>query len=69
MTITRKQREALYRVFLRKYPYAGELRPLDQFGLYRQFRRGAISAIGGDCIMIQTAGIWLGIERDGYTHS
>lgn len=24
---------------------------------------------GYDCIMIQYAGMWLGIERDGYTHS
>ena len=23
----------------------------------------------GDCIMIEAGGMWLGIERDGYTHS
>lgn len=69
MKLSRQQRESLHRVFLRKYPYAAELRPLDQFGLYRRFRRGAISAIGGDCVMVELAGVWLGIERDGYTHS
>lgn len=34
---------------------------------YRTFRRTVQP--GPDCIMVPFAGMWLGIERDGYTHS
>jgi len=35
---------------------------------YREFRRGAQP--GPDkCVMINFAGMWLGLETDGYTHS
>lgn len=34
---------------------------------YRQFRKTA--AHGFDCLMIAWAGMWIGIEKDGYTHS
>ncbi len=34
---------------------------------YLQFRRTVKQ--GWDCLMVQWAGIWIGIERDGYTHS
>jgi len=33
------------------------------------FRRTVQIAIGGDCIMVPWAGMWLGIETDGYCHS
>jgi hypothetical protein len=69
MTLTREQRKAIHRVFLRKYPYINELRPEDRRGLYRRFRRQAVPGIGGDYVMIPFANMWLGIERDGYTHS
>ena len=69
MKLTREQRVALHRVFLRKYPRINELRKSDARALYRQFRREAVSAIGGECVMIPFAGMWLGIEKDGYTHS
>jgi hypothetical protein len=36
---------------------------------YRQFRRTVIPCYGDTCIMVPWAGMWLGIERDGYTHS
>jgi hypothetical protein len=69
MLLTKEQRKAIHRVFLRKYPFINELRAEDQRGLYRRFRRQAISAIGGECVMIPYANMWLGIEKDGYTHS
>lgn len=58
MTITtRAQREALKRIWLRG---ADER-------TYRELRKSVFG--GSDYIMLQWAGMWLGIERDGYTHS
>ena len=54
---TRKQREALLRIHRR----GADGRT------YREIRRAVLP--GHDCIMLQWAGMWLGIERDGYTHS
>lgn len=34
---------------------------------YLQFRR--LVSYGWDCLMVPWAGMWLGIEKDGYTHS
>lgn len=37
---------------------------------YRQVRRTVQPTFFCDnCIMVRYAGMWLGIERDGYTHS
>src|SRR4051812_124576 len=36
---------------------------------YRRFRSRVIPYTGGECVMVPHAGMWLGIERDGYTHS
>lgn len=36
---------------------------------YLQFRRLAYAAVVIDCVMVPWCGMWLGIERDGYTHS
>lgn len=36
---------------------------------YRRFRKGVQPYFGDTCIMIAYAGMWLGIEQDGYTHS
>lgn len=69
LTLTRAQRVALHRVFLRKYPRINELRPDDRRALYRRFRRQAVPELCGPAIMIPFAGMWLGIERDGHTHS
>jgi hypothetical protein len=55
--ITRKQREALRRIWAR----GADDRT------YRQIRRDVVQ--GHDCLMLEWAGMWLGIERDGYTHS
>jgi hypothetical protein len=54
---TRAQRTALKRIWLR---WADER-------TYRELRRDVLG--GHDCLMLQWAGMWLGIERDGYTHS
>lgn len=57
VTTTRAQREALKRIWLRG---------TDQ-RTYKQLRAAVLP--GPDCVMLQWAGMWLGIERDGYTHS
>ena len=56
MTITKAQRIALKKVFDRT-----------DLKNYRVFRRTVVP--GWDCIMVQFAGMFLGIERNGYTHS
>lgn len=58
MKLTKEQRSALHRVYLRDTTVAPT---------YLQFRRQV--QMGYDCIMIHWKGMWLGIERDGYTHS
>lgn len=73
---TPQQRKALWRVFTRvvgDYNYEQgmtqhvvRLMAPDITG-YRKFRR--LVQPGPGCIMIPYAGMWLGIEPDGYTHS
>lgn len=76
---TRAQREALFRVFQRDFPNwvsPGKRRthatnevvkvPTIQ---WRKFRAKVQPFFGDSCIMIPYAGMWLGIETDGYTHS
>jgi hypothetical protein len=58
MILTKQQRHALHRVWLRT----------DGVLPYRVFRRGAHLSID-KCVMIEFCGMWLGIETDGYTHS
>ena len=73
VVLTKEQRRALKSVFER-CPIYPHMTP-EEFreGLtaipitYRQFRRGVLPGPG--CVMIQWAGMWLGIEPDGYTHS
>lgn len=36
---------------------------------YRRFRKTVQPYFGGECVMVPYAGMWLGIEQDGYTHS
>lgn len=62
---TRLQREALKRVFDR-CPIIENDRQIT----YCQFRKSVQPLFGGDgCILVKWAGMWLGIEPDGYTHS
>jgi hypothetical protein len=76
---TRAQREALFKIFQRDFPTwvspgkrrsrsTGEIEavPLIQ---YRKFRDTVVPYLGDDCIMVPRWGMWLGIERNGYTHS
>ena len=55
--ITREQRLALKRIHAR----GADDRT------YREIRKAV--HYGHDCLMLHWAGMWLGIERDGYTHS
>jgi hypothetical protein len=70
---TRAQRVALFRVFQRDN--ASRISPgRDEYGKcatddYRAFLRTVRPYFGGECIMVPRWGMWLGIERDGYTHS
>jgi len=78
--LTRAQREAVKRVYDRG-PIFPKLSKLEEQMLlagrptvvpitYRQFRRGVQPMFGCDgSVLIQWAGMWLGIEPDGYTHS
>ncbi len=65
MILTKKQRRALHAVYMRtQEPHnSTELRNQS----YRQFRKTVCP--GWDCIMVPFAEMWLGIEKDGYTHS
>lgn len=55
---TRAQRLAIRRTYQRS---------ADNAPTYRAFRRRIIP--GPDCILLPWCGMWLGIEKDGYTHS
>jgi hypothetical protein len=59
--LTREQREALKRVYTREWN--------DKPASYLAFRRTAQSSPLMNCVMVPFAGMWLGIETDGYTHS
>lgn len=67
MVLTKEQRKALWGVFLRTQPEMreGVTMLVDS---YRQFRRAVKYGFDG-VVMVPFAGMWLGIERDGYTHS
>jgi len=58
MILTRAQREAVYH----KYQQSP-----DGSNTYKQFRKRVL--YGPDYIMLHWCGMWLGIEKDGYTHS
>lgn len=62
MTLTKPQRKAVFRVWRRVVEECHE-----QIS-YRRFRKERVELMFG-CIMVPFAGMWLGIEEDGYTHS
>ena len=77
---TRKQREALFRVFRRDFP--GWISPGKRHAhnstdvvkvptiQWRRFRAKVQPYFDSSgCIMLEWKGMWLGIEPDGYTHS
>lgn len=61
---TKGQRKALKRVYDR---VCRDTPPSRRPVPYRAFRRAVEPGPG--CIMVRYAGMWLGIEPDGYTHS
>lgn len=69
MKLTKPQRLALKAVYHRALKgYAqGPERQGTHFMNYRAFRRKVQPGPG--CAMVPYAGMWLGIEPDGYTHS
>ena len=58
MKLTKQQKIALFKVYSRDWN-----KPLS----YLSFRRTVQQSF--DCIMVPYCGMWLGIEKDGYTHS
>jgi len=66
---TRLQREALLRVYRRTMAECRDRMTQQQYMQfsYRAFRRTVQPGPG--CVMVPFAGMWLGIEPDGYTHS
>jgi len=60
MQLTKPQQESLKR----KWMFWNEGKS------YLRFRRSVQNIIGGDgAVCVQWNGMWLAIERDGYTHS
>lgn len=65
--ITKAQQKAVLRLWKRDKQSAKERgRELKS---YKQFRKTAHWSHTNDCLMIPFAGMWVGIEKDGYTHS
>lgn len=70
VTTTKAQRSALKRIFDRQPIFRPEPGSDTVRVSYRAFRASVHPAIGCDgAIMVRWAGMWLGIERDGYTHA
>lgn len=82
VNLTRKQREALKRLFDRGPLYHNSAETLVRRGFfspvkddllpmkYRDFRKLVQPMFGGDkCILVPWKNMWMGIEPDGYTHS
>jgi len=59
---TRKQREALLKIYHRKCDNNWQ-----ETMSYKEFRKTVTPGLG--YIMVPWCGMWLGIEPDGYTHS
>ena len=57
--ITIHQQQALLRLY-RRFEISGS---------FLSFRRQAVKLSFGDCVMIRCGSMFIGIERDGYTHS
>ena len=62
--LTRDQREAIWKIFLRSNDGMMIEYPLIA---YKEFRK--MVQPGPGCVMIKWCGMWLGIEPNGYTHS
>ena len=60
MTLTKEQRRAVYRKYLQNPDGARS---------YLEFRRRVGLGFAGEYIMLPWCGMYVGIERDGYTHT
>jgi len=58
--LTKAQQSALLAIYNRQW---------DKPKTYLEFRRTAINNSLMGCVMVPWLGMWLGIEKDGYTHS
>lgn len=56
--LTKAQRKAVHALWMRAGPAP-----------YREFRKKVQWGIMGECVMLEFHGMWIGIEKDGYTHS
>lgn len=65
--ITKPQQTALARLVTRDADHAKDTPRVPTWANYRAARKAV--HVGYDCIMIFWCGMWLGIEKDGYTHS
>ena len=64
---TRKQREAIFALFLRDNPSAVDFPKWQR--AYRKFRRRFYQAYGNYVAIDNWHGMYVGIEPDGYTHT
>jgi hypothetical protein len=62
MLLTKAQRKSLKVIYERSHGY------LPEGESYRTYRRKIFGGSFG-CIMVPFVGMWIGIERDGHTHS
>ena len=72
INLTKPQRHALLLVYRRTVSETRQTMSQAEYMrfTYRAFRRTVQPTIGCDgCVMVRFAGMWLGIEQDGYTHS
>jgi len=60
--MNRAQLEALRKVY-KQYP------SVHNEMSFLSFRRTVVPGFGGDHAMVKAAGMWIGIELDGYTHT
>lgn len=67
MILTKEQRKAVKRIYIRSCTEANPPKFMSLNG-YRNFRRKVDWGWTG-VIMVPFAGMWLGVEKDGYTHS
>ena len=67
--LTKAQRKALKRIFDRGPIWAqSPAGSCVKYQMtYRQFR--ATVTHGWDCVMVRWCNMWVGIEKDGYTHT
>jgi hypothetical protein len=67
---TKEQRAALHRKWDEAYNEQNPRHSGKVTMTYRDFRKTVQPCFDGSgCIMVHWCGMWLGIERDGYTHS